>query len=153
MFSNKTLCDQPRTHLIFTPLAFTEKPHFDKNLPTRIRAETGGNVSIPCRAAGTPAPAVLWARNASGVVKPLAPAAFANPTGELRLVGLKAEHAGTYLCLAENKLGTATRNISLELGKDLLGRSLVLCRSRKPLQMQQHFWKENTLLWPISLFF
>ncbi|XP_038063285.1 uncharacterized protein LOC119733977 isoform X2 [Patiria miniata] len=96
-----------------------EKPKFDKNLPAVIKAKPGSNMTLSCQVRGTPKPAVVWSRNVSGAVKPMPKRMYSNKEEELRMVGVKEADAGMYLCTAENKLGVATRKITLQLDKSL----------------------------------
>ncbi|XP_033631819.1 hemicentin-1-like [Asterias rubens] len=96
-----------------------ERPKFEKNLPSTIKAVPGSNVTLSCSATGTPKPSVVWTRNVKGVIQPVLSKLYSNEENELRFVGVSLKDQGLYSCLAENNRGSAVRNITLELDTSL----------------------------------
>ena len=79
----------------------------------------GENVTLFCRASGTPRPTITWT-NEVGVAAQTSPRVSVLPTGDLYFVGVMIKDAGSYRCVAENDLGrdeARARLILVDLGE------------------------------------
>ena len=87
-------------------------------------AEEGQNVTISCSATGQPQPSITWSKSIGG-----RPHRTVVKNGALKMYNVKREDRGTYVCKAENKLGTAEDAIQLVV----FSRLRFLVRPRKEL--------------------
>ncbi|XP_053203536.1 protein turtle-like isoform X3 [Panonychus citri] len=80
-------------------------PHFKVKPPDVVYVKVGEFLSLPCEAAGTPSPTVIWYKDNS----PLESSSFIEIlTGELKISSLKQSDIGDYLCMARNREGSVT---------------------------------------------
>ena len=82
-----------------------------------VHGPPGGNITLHCKVSGVPLPMITWYRNISEGLKEINEEFYDNEFQELRLMDVRAEDEGVYICMAKNKLGTEKRNITLKLGK------------------------------------
>ena len=99
-----------------------------------MKAKPGSNMTLSCQVRGIPKPSVTWWHNASGDIKVM-PKKMQGKENELRIVGVKEADMGIYMCIAKNKLGIASRGITLELGET----SVELTRDNIS-HLTKHFW-------------
>ena len=75
----------------------------------RLLAEEKQNVTIACTASGQPQPSVTWSKSVGGLPKDRT----AVMNGGLNIYKVKRNDGGTYICKAENVLGSATGTAQL----------------------------------------
>ncbi|XP_015783497.1 protein turtle isoform X3 [Tetranychus urticae] len=80
-------------------------PHFKVKPPDVVYVKVGEFLSLPCEAAGTPAPTLIWYKDNSPLEASSSIEILAN---ELRISSLKQSDIGDYLCMARNREGSVT---------------------------------------------
>jgi len=75
----------------------------------RLMVEEQQNVTIACTAAGQPQPSITWTKSVGSLPK----GRTAVMNGTLTIYKVKAKDGGTYICKAENILGSATDTVQL----------------------------------------
>ncbi|XP_054713630.1 protein turtle-like [Uloborus diversus] len=81
------------------------QPHFKTKPPDVVYVKVGESVSLPCEAAGTPPPALIWYKDSSPLEESRTVQIL--PT-ELRISNLRQTDIGDYMCLAKNRIGNVT---------------------------------------------
>ena len=98
--------------MIFTPVEpiIITKP--DGSSPSSLELSLGETLNLNCEAKGNPAPYVTWKKNLTGEIV---------GTSQLNINRLvlkleKDEDFGIYMCIARNKLNTASLPVSVKKG-------------------------------------
>jgi len=78
-------------------------------LSNRLMVEEQQNITIACTAAGQPQPSITWTKSVGSLPK----GRTAVMNGTLTIYKVKAKDGGTYICKAENILGSATDTVQL----------------------------------------
>ncbi|GAB6020063.1 hypothetical protein CHUAL_002802 [Chamberlinius hualienensis] len=79
---------------------------FKYPMPKETMATEGGNVTLPCRPEGAPAPKFEWRRNGQ-LVTPDGGRVLITGNGYLIINGVRSSDNGVYVCVAQNSLGRA----------------------------------------------
>ena len=87
---------------------FTVAPRI--SLSAKVRAQWGQNVTIACTAVGQPQPSIAWSKPFGGLPKGRTEVTKGNLT-----IYNVAEDWGTYICKAENNLGSSTALVQLTI--------------------------------------
>ena len=88
------------------PPSFTKAP-YSVNIST-LR----GNLTLECRASGSPEPTVAWTRSA----QPLPQGRSQQKDGVLDITEVRIEDFGNYTCTASNKFGVIKKTATLLYG-------------------------------------
>ncbi|XP_058461280.1 peroxidasin isoform X2 [Malaya genurostris] len=86
--------------------------------PENVTAKTGAHVTLECEADGNPLPHIWWKRNG----QPLAETKriyFSDDNIELTIEHVKQSDSGTYVCVAENELGSVESSAELTVQSDV----------------------------------
>nr|XP_021529801.1 hemicentin-2 [Aotus nancymaae] len=84
----------------------------DADVPLRVTAKAGEEVTLDCEAQGSPPPLVTWMKDSH----PLPPTTNRHgllPSGSLRLAQVQVDDTGHYECTASNPAGSASRRYVL----------------------------------------
>ncbi|XP_069861249.1 hemicentin-2 [Dipodomys merriami] len=84
-----------------------------KPLPSVVEAVEAREVLLPCEAVGAPPPTISWQKE--GLSIPAGAGTQVLPSGHLRIVHASPEHAGNYLCVAQNSVGSAVGKTRLRV--------------------------------------
>ena len=81
-------------------------------VPKNQQLKAGSTLSLTCKAIGEPRPEILWLQN--GTLLPEAPPTDGGQS-TLRVLDVKPQHSGEYVCLARNEHGTsrAAANVAI----------------------------------------
>lgn len=90
------------------------------SLPPALSVTQGESVTIDCQSTGIPAPAISWQKDGSNLLTSQRVLIDAN--GVVNILGAISVDAGIYTCTAQNPVGNATANTSLNVigGTELL---------------------------------
>ncbi|KAF5928137.1 hypothetical protein HPG69_011100 [Diceros bicornis minor] len=86
----------------------------DADEPLRVTAKAGDDVTLDCKAQGSPPPLVTWTKD-SRPVPPVTDRHGLLPSGSLRLAQAKVSDSGLYECTASNPAGSASRHYILRV--------------------------------------
>ncbi|XP_047380794.1 hemicentin-2 [Sciurus carolinensis] len=84
----------------------------DTDVPLRVTAKAGEEVTLDCEAQGSPPPLVTWTKD-SHPVPSITDRHSLLPSGSLRLAQAQAGDRGLYECVASNPAGSASRRYIL----------------------------------------
>ena len=104
--------------------SFAGRPDL-KLRPLDQTVRLGDNVTLYCRASGTPSPTIKWT-NEVGVMVQNSSRVVILPTGDLHFVSIRIQDAGYYRCMAENRLGREEASATLiliDLGENIIIKS------------------------------
>ncbi|XP_048580125.1 uncharacterized protein LOC5504243 isoform X2 [Nematostella vectensis] len=86
-------------------------PSFDV-LPKDLEVPQGGSPTLQCKGVGDPRPTITWYRKGSKTF----PKHFkVRPSGSLYIREITKEDQGTYVCQADNSVGTATAQVIIKV--------------------------------------
>jgi len=88
---------------------FTESPHFVTKPSSSMTVKEKQNVTLPCKAAGFPPPAITWYKD--GQVLEVEKKQFKKR--HLEIMNILYEDHGTYTCTAENLLGRVQFSVNV----------------------------------------
>lgn len=79
--------------------------------------DEGEILTLQCAASGVPAPEISFERDGVGIVAnpPTVTITPGNESTLLQFQSVKAEDTGTYRCIASNVVGTATRELEIQV--------------------------------------
>ncbi|XP_058380273.1 hemicentin-2 [Diceros bicornis minor] len=86
----------------------------DADEPLRVTAKAGDDVTLDCKAQGSPPPLVTWTKD-SRPVPPVTDRHGLLPSGSLRLAQAQVSDSGLYECTASNPAGSASRHYILRV--------------------------------------
>ncbi|XP_069039515.1 hemicentin-1 isoform X2 [Lepisosteus oculatus] len=98
-----------------TLLEILEAPLFEEAGDVFVQEAAGKKVVVPCRAQGTPTPAVRWLKNGLEFHGGQPGGASVSEEGSLVIASASASHSGDYKCVASNEVGTAERRVQLRI--------------------------------------
>ena len=90
---------------------FSFSPVGPQPLPSsdRLMTEEKQSITIPCNATGHPQPVITWSKAVGRLPKDRSDVI----NGVLKVSDVTRRDGGTYICKAENILGTATKTVQL----------------------------------------
>ena len=88
---------------------FIVAPHI--LLSSKVRAQWGQNITIGCTATGQPQPSITWSKSVGGLPKDRNEVT----QGNLTIYKVAEKDWGTYICKAENILGSTTALVQLTI--------------------------------------
>ncbi|KAL4640711.1 leucine-rich repeat neuronal protein 3-like [Arapaima gigas] len=88
-----------------------------ESLPTLIRVQNGGSLSLHCRAFAEPEPDIYWIVPSGDRILPdsVSRKFHMHPEGTLDIYNVTAREAGSYTCVAHNLVGADLKSVSLEV--------------------------------------
>ena len=89
----------------------SDKPEIIEGPQADIMSWMNHKTEITCKAEGTPIPEITWSRNGTVVSS----TQFRGRVSTLMFTPQEAEDFGVYVCMANNVLGTASRNVTVQL--------------------------------------
>ncbi|UXI20801.1 hypothetical protein NH340_JMT06743 [Sarcoptes scabiei] len=92
--------ERNRTRIL---LEVNSPPHFKEKPPEAVFVKQGDQLTVHCRAHGTPTPTVIWQKDNSMIENN---ANVRVHGGELILKSIQKEDTGIYVCLAKNRQGS-----------------------------------------------
>uniref|UniRef100_A0A8C6W1G7 Hemicentin 2 n=1 Tax=Nannospalax galili TaxID=1026970 RepID=A0A8C6W1G7_NANGA len=96
-----------------TRLVVQVPPVIENGLPDLSITE-GSHALLPCKAKGSPEPAITWEKDGQPVSGTEGKFTL-QPSGELLVKNSESQDAGTYTCTAENAVGRARRRVHLTI--------------------------------------
>lgn len=89
----------------------TDAPELKYGDSTNLMFTAGDNVTLNCSAEGKPAPTLQWnctrARNVEETTR--------GSLQTVRITGATFDNAGVYICVATNKIGSVSREVTLTM--------------------------------------
>ncbi|NXK97014.1 HMCN1 protein, partial [Formicarius rufipectus] len=91
-----------------------QEPPVIQAQPGALDVVVNDPIVLPCEATGTPRPVITWQKEGINIITSGSSFVLL-PSGSLQVARAAVEHAGTYMCVAQNPAGTALGKIKLKV--------------------------------------
>ncbi|XP_028828394.1 secreted immunoglobulin domain 4 [Denticeps clupeoides] len=81
-----------------------------------MKVTAGETMSLACHASGKPRPTITWYRVEGSRETPLVATATTDSRAQYQVASASPEHAGTYVCRAQSREGSAEARVQVEVG-------------------------------------